>query len=382
MLLLSAGGREADPSLRMLLRQKIDWRRLCGLAEREHASAVLWARLTRLGCEAGPDTALLQRLGMVSEFRLVRLQQRLYETNDALAAAGIDVVLLKGVAIAHTAYESFVHRPMGDIDLLVRPERATAAREILQASGWIRSPDGFPDEAYEGHQHLPPFADASGSGARLDLHTDLFFEGHPFRFSSGAVRDRAGHVRVDNHDLLVPDLLHQLLHVCIHFAYSHMMTQAAWRTFRDIGAIVGTGRVDWKEFVRLARESGGESCSYWTFRLAQTSTGVAVPAHVLEDLRPSLPQAALRLLERHFTLGLLPTHSSCPSVRLLNLLWRAGLFSGRTTRGSVRPWGRLRRFHSPSSRGGAGLLKGLPRHIRHAAASPRYLWGILRGSPV
>ncbi len=380
VVLLSAGSDQVDAILRDLLRQELDWPKLCGLAEREHASSVLWRRLTRLGC-GGDEGALLQRLGMVAEFKLLRLQQRLYETNDALGAAGIEVVLLKGAAIAHTAYVSFPQRPMSDIDLLVLPEQAGAARDLLLKSGWMRSPYSRADEAYEGHQHLPPFADQSDSGGGLDLHTDLFFEGHPFRLSPSAIRARARQVMADQHVLLVPDLLHQLLHACIHFAYSHVMAHGAWRTFRDIAAIAGTGHIDWKEFVSAARESGAETSCYWTLRLARVAAGVAVPAHVIQDLSPVKSPGALRLLERHFTLGLLPTDARCPSVRMRNLLWQAGLFPEGNRGRPVRPWARLRRFRATSSQGGGGFLQGLPRHIRHAMASPRYVWGLLRGSP-
>ncbi|MBA3443368.1 MAG: nucleotidyltransferase family protein [Gemmatimonadales bacterium] len=377
VILLSAGGDAASPLLRKLLAQNIDWPLLCALADREQASPILWAQVRRLGCGGGPESDPLKRLAMVSEFSLLRLQRRLYETCDALAAGGIDAVLLKGAAVAHTAYPRFVERPMRDIDLLVEPEQADAAKQALQAAGWVRRSNSFADDAYDGHQHLPPYTDAKGSDATVELHTDLFFEGHPFRFSPKAVRARARRLCVDQHVLLVPDPLHQLFHACLHFAYGHLMSVSAWRTFRDVAALAGSGSIDWKEFVVLARESGGATSCYWTFRLAQAAAGVTVPSDVLDGLRPPLPDTALRILERHFSRGLMPTCVSCPSVRLRNLMWRAGVFPGGWNRGSVRPWGRLRRFRGATEPGPRGLLQRLPRHIRHAAAAPGYLWSVV-----
>lgn len=383
VILLSAGGDAASPMLGAALRREIDWPLLCILADREQASSVLWAHLKRLGYAAGsPESTTLQRLAMVSEFNLLRLQRRLYETSDALSAAGIDAVLLKGAAVAHSAYASFVERPMSDIDLLVAPEQAEGAQEILGASGWIGSLHGPPAAAYDGHQHLPPYVDARGSNARLELHTDLFFEGHPFRFSASVVRQRAQRLRTNQHVLLVPDPLHQLFHACLHFVYGHLMTVSAWRTFRDVAALGGSGLIDWKGFVELARESGGATSCYWTFKLAQATASVTVPSHVLDDLRPPLPGAALRILERHFSLGLLPTASGCPSVRLRNLMWRVGVFPRLRGLGPVRPWARLRRIRkNRSATGRRSMLEGVSRHLRHAAASPRYVWNLFRVPP-
>ena len=290
-------------------------------------------------------------------------------------------VALKGAAVAHTAYSSFVERPMSDIDLLVPPERAAAADEVLRSSGWTSDLQGLSAEAYAGHQHLPPYDDSLGSGARLELHTDLFFEGHPFQFSPDVVHRDARRIRAGQHDLLVPDPLHQLLHACLHFVYGHVMGLAAWRTFRDVAALSGRGLIDWPAFVALARESGGATSCYWTFRLARATAGVSLPSEVLDALRPSLPEAALRILERHYILGLLPTDASCPSVRLRNLMWRMGVFPGRLYGQSVRPWGRLRRLGTRSSPGAPGTLQRVLPHLRHAASSPRYLWRVLRGAP-
>ncbi len=381
IILLSAGGDTSSPLLRQLLAQDLDWPLLCALADREQASTILWAQVRRLGCGGEPESAPLQRLAMVSEFSLLRLQRRLYETCDALAAAGIEAVLLKGAAVAHTAYPRFVERPMRDIDILVAPEQTDAAQQALQAAGWVRRSSSFADDAYDGHHHLPPYADATGSNATVELHTDLFFEGHPFRFSPKVVRARARRLRVDHHVLLVPDPLHQLFHACLHFAYGHLMSVSAWRTFRDVAALAGSGSIDWKKFVMLARESGGATSCYWTFWLAQATAGVTVPSEVLDELRPPLPRAALQILARHYTRGLMPTYASCPSVRLRNLMWRVGVFPGGWNQGSVRPWGRLRRFRGATEPGTRGFLQRLPRHLRHAAAAPSYAWSVLRGAP-
>ena len=46
--------------------------------------------------------------------------------------AGIDIVLLKGISIAHEFYEPPYHRIMGDVDVLVRKDSALALQKEIR----------------------------------------------------------------------------------------------------------------------------------------------------------------------------------------------------------------------------------------------------------
>jgi hypothetical protein len=66
----------------------------------------------------------------------VRLLDAAAPVLDALAAAGVRVMLLKGAALALTVYETPGLRPIGDVDLLVDPGQAPAAVDLLAAHRW------------------------------------------------------------------------------------------------------------------------------------------------------------------------------------------------------------------------------------------------------
>ena len=74
---------------------------------------------------------------LLSGARARRLLETLVETVRVLRAAGVEVVAIKGAALAFFHYPDPALRPMGDLDLLLRDprdlERATAA---LVAAGW------------------------------------------------------------------------------------------------------------------------------------------------------------------------------------------------------------------------------------------------------
>jgi hypothetical protein len=172
LVLLSAGGTGCDDAMRTLLDGDLDWAKVTWLAEHEAAVPVLWQRLGTLGARIPDESATtLQRLAMVSEFQMLRLEQRLGEAIGLLDGAGIDVVLLKGAALACSVYRSFSLRPMGDADLLVERERAEAAMRILSGHGWATRADDTLEEFYAGHHHLPPLDDQTGSGGRSDAST-------------------------------------------------------------------------------------------------------------------------------------------------------------------------------------------------------------------
>ena len=99
--------------------------------------------------------AWLNRVFLFAAARSMRAGRQIQEVVDALEAAGIPSVLLKGPALARTVYPDPALRQSTDIDLLVRPGNVIAAEGVLQelilhmdspaktASGhaWIRPPE-------------------------------------------------------------------------------------------------------------------------------------------------------------------------------------------------------------------------------------------------
>ncbi|HEY9427938.1 MAG TPA: nucleotidyltransferase family protein [Gemmatimonadaceae bacterium] len=335
----SAGARR----IRELLHGELDWEKLGWLAERERAAPVLWGQLQAIESVPGklpPQAAHLQRLAMVSEFRMMHLEQRLARSLEALSDADIDVMLLKGAALALTVYGSFVRRPMIDVDILVHEDEALRAREVLVGEGWVSTEMEEFESFYRRHHHLPTLVDGRGLDMQLEVHTGLFFEGNPFDFPMADLWRRAVPVMVRGTRAYVPSRQDQLLHLCLHFAWSHMMSTGAWRTFRDLRALMDAGDPKWDEFVALARKSRGASCCYWTLRLARNLVGVPVPEDVLRALRPPMTDAMLDRVERHFVYNLLPSEVLCPSVFVARTMWRLGVRPRWSGHGSVRPWDR------------------------------------------
>lgn len=350
-----------DVAMRRLLAGPLDWVRITALAHREQALGVLWKRL-RPHVAQVPEAHAAQfaQLARVAEFHLAHLQHRFEESVVALAGAGIDVVLLKGAGLAYTAYPSFASRPMSDVDLLLRPNQDGPAQALLGGVGWDWRRDEESERFYAEHHHLPPLFDTRGGGASLELHTSLFIAGHPLRLTAGDMWAAARTIRVAGAAAFVPHPHHQLLHACLHFAWGHVMQSGAWRTFRDVAAIIRTGEVDWDAFIRMAEWSRGASCCFWTFELARTLGGVSsVPDPVMARLRPPMSRLVRQRLQRHLALMTLGAASSSPSVRLDRFIWESAVMPEYYGHGPVRPWVQEDRLVS-----GANAAVGGPRPNR------------------
>ncbi len=133
----------------------------------------------------------------------------------ALAGEGIETLVLKGAALAHTVYATPELRPMGDIDLLTRKRDLEQAREILLGIGF--SATTLSSDFLFRHHHLPALVlQAEGELVIVELHHDALsgdvsesitldnLRENPRTFSMGAVTAHTlGHV----------DFLH---HLCRH----------------------------------------------------------------------------------------------------------------------------------------------------------------------
>jgi hypothetical protein len=320
----------------------IAWPRLIALSQEMGAVAALHQAVATLPEAVVPREArqAIQAMARKASFAQLYLRQRLEQSLDALDAAGVQSMPLKGAAYLLSDPSGTATRPMGDIDLLVHPEQVATARAALLGSGWTTSVFETREEFYAEHHHLPPFDDASGSGLSLELHTEPLSPWHPFglRASSFWASARPHATRPT---VFLPAPREQLLHACLHFMWAHMGGFGAWRLVRDVDALVERGAIDWGDFTRTAvAQRAGTTC-YWGLRFAREAAGVAVPDAVLAALAPPLPEVALGWLARHLSVRATTlTDVPCPSVRVERLFWQAMVQPERSGHGRVRPWAR------------------------------------------
>jgi hypothetical protein len=172
----------------------------------------------------------------------------------ALAAAGIEALLFKGTALAYSLYENPACRTRADSDVLVGPEAASRAIEVLQDIGFVSEPH---DEQVIYYQL--DLSDSSGN--HIDLHWRINNSELLSRvFTAAELQQRALplprlHVSaraVDSVDALIIACLHRGAHkkAPYHIAGRSEMTGDRLIWLYDIDQLVRyLPALKWREFI-------------------------------------------------------------------------------------------------------------------------------------
>jgi hypothetical protein len=227
---------------------------LLSAAQAEGVAVAVFYALGNHPCWTDLPNALQTGLGRATKQAVawdIVSRSGLTEALDALSADGIDVLLLKGAALAHLLYPSPQCRPRGDADLLVA-DRETAERawRILHGLGYRRSL-GIQGH-YISHQFTCTKAGHAGSGLALDIHWRLS--------NSSFFAQKLDFAELRACRRPVPALGPQAAALSAHHALIHALFHRAWHLgegdpdrliwLYDIHLMcVSFGTEDWSSFV-------------------------------------------------------------------------------------------------------------------------------------
>ena len=216
-----------------------------------------------LGPAVGPDQeARLKGLYRKTWVHNQHLLRAAAEAIDTLSGAGIDSLVLKGVPLTVAYYGDVGARPMGDVDLLVRPEQAVAAFRILESQGYdtvsIRSPDASrweregDDGWYRRLRHARAYSRGPLDGIDLHWTLSLDFVGDDDVVAGvDDLFDDALPVTIEGVEARTLSSTHHLLHTIVHGLGASEHNVLRW--IPDALTILGTGPdVDGDELAAVA----------------------------------------------------------------------------------------------------------------------------------
>jgi hypothetical protein len=225
---------------------EMDWQAAIAMANEHFVTPMLHAalaetqRLAELPADVRDYLALLHR---ANDARNRRLRQQALELLEALGAAGVKAMLLKGgIALFLGSDATRSGRMIRDLDVLVPREAADRALTVLDNLGY-RLVDRYP----VGHNAFGELARAGDPGA-VDLHFELIDVPHVL--PAVDVWRRATDFTVEGTRFFVPSpvdrVLHNVLHAQIHYLANYYLGTIELRQLHDLAVLAGLdGQVDW-----------------------------------------------------------------------------------------------------------------------------------------
>lgn len=351
----------------------IDWPAFLHLAKARGLAPLIYS-VTRDHALLPPQVdRALQAHYVHNAARSTLLFDTLHAILDAFEREGVQVILLKGAALAESVYANPALRPMMDLDLLIRRDSLDAATRALTDLGFApdrREPRRGAMQAFESQMrfHRPDLTDSL-----VELHWSLLDS--PYyqeRLNEAWFWQSARPVRDSHAHTLGPEA--QIIHLSAHMLLHHGRT--IWLGMHDIAEVCYHEKdtLDWA--LLLAKARAMHLVLPLQHILPQVKRGwrASIPDAVLQDLQ-RLPASdderrAFHWLTRqrtseahHFLADLLTT----PSARQRWRFALANIFPSpvyvRERYGMKTPWltpyAYLRRW-----------LRGMA-HLRHLLRPPQ-----------
>lgn len=325
-LLLQTCLAEADQSRRAWARLAADGADVSELLTRgghgmRRLAPLLYEAVRRNGLDA--DSALLTRCRMASMREGLRARAFagvIAAVFDALEAAGIPFIVLKGAALAEPIYGDPVLRHSHDLELLVREEDIHRAAEALRAVSCAGT------EPLRAGGKLRVF---HASGLPVVLRTRLF---EPALYGGDWAWCAERTVMVSVADRVVRTLSPALalFHVCVHAAYGHGRSSLQWVT--DALMLVRRGadpecelHLDWRQLT---------SCVQRFNTALPLSTALT---YLREQLRADVPDWVMQSVDREA----LDSSTLEREVALRCVWWGRPRHFVRALQAKLAPWERV-----------------------------------------
>lgn len=217
-----------------------------------------------------------RKTGMDNLLLLARAEQAF----QALVAAGVRPVMLKGIDLLTRIYHRHDERTLDDVDLLVMKEELRPALEAFERAGWI-----VPGEPKRTHyirsSHHLPLTSPGPVTVEFEMHWNL---AQQMRFSvdEQGIRARAraaliGGVevlRMDDHDLVAHLLLHHFTH--------YFDRRLKWAI--DMKFVTEQPDFSWNVVLERVREWGATACCAASLLHLKQLFPQWIPDRVLDDL--------------------------------------------------------------------------------------------------
>ncbi len=327
---------DLSETARLLKDPRLDWDSFYGWAQRHGMAGIVAPRFQEY--TDVPETQQRRWNDAWRESAMKDLSQ-LAALDRILSAAEkerLNPLLVKGLSVHFQAYPvARTARGSGDIDLLIRPHEAPAMDRALGQAGFsFLGRDSWSRPVSDWATLLGRDSEAlfyhSGLCAHLDLHWGLCaprLERAAGLTLYSRLWESPRVLAMGSVCASIPGREEEILCLCVHLAKGGRFLL---RNLADLAHLVHAGPpVNWTRLLRIARETGSESCAFYPLEWLAELSPRAVPEETLSRL--SERAGARWLLRPSLRLRRLFKTQSC-ALTDLSTYWNAVLFARRPGR--------------------------------------------------
>lgn len=270
-----------------VLNSELDWNYILETARQHGIAPLLYHRIRKTADENVPKHVVeyLRTLYNGNVARNMLLYDALSKVLKAFKHAGIDVIVLKGAALAETVYRDIGLRPFSDIDILVRKRDLQRVKKKLPELGYVLNEEVSPEKYNEEFGCDLYYA---GSVNVLEIHWDIVRKTKSDRYTRVEIEkiwERALPAKIAGVDTLMMSPEDMLLHFCVHLP-KHRYNRLIWLC--DVLEIIAQTDIDWEYVIESAESYRIKAYMYYGLHFTDVLLGCDIPERALKALKPPL----------------------------------------------------------------------------------------------
>ncbi len=263
----------------------IEWPRFLRLVRRHRVAGLVHNALQSAGVAVPlPHAETLAKAAQQIARQNLVLAAESRRLQGIFGAAGIRVVVIKGIALAQLAYGSLALKHSRDIDLLVAPDDALPALALLERADYaLRSP--AKQLSLTQRQAVLRYGrevELVHRGGRVRVELQWQLANNPFLLKGIDARSPAQHVHLPDGDLRTLASEDLYAYLFVHGGY-HRWSRLKW--LADLNALLS--RKSESELVRIyhhAADRGAALCAGQALLLCRRLLGLSLPVALKDEL--------------------------------------------------------------------------------------------------
>jgi Uncharacterised nucleotidyltransferase len=269
-----------------LLQKELNWGYILQKAKQHHLVPLLYHHLSYYGEDTVPPEilAILKKEANTSLLRNISLSQELRNIINSLQENSIDVIPLKGLVLAASAYHSLALRQFEDLDIFIQVKDVAQACDLLIAQGYTPPPE-FSQESTnlisEVVQGSYSFIHKQNN-LNIELHWSLNRKNFAFPVEFEHVWKRVEEVSLQGE--VIPNLSPEdaLLFLCMHGS-KHCWERMLW--ICDIAQLLATSEnLDWAYLIQQSYDLGVRRMLLLGLNLAYQLMGTIPPQLIWQQI--------------------------------------------------------------------------------------------------